>query len=216
MILGILDDILERPTNQKVGLIALATFLIGALDWQFWYGPQSEHLSELQDQVLQHRTELEAKKIKTNARAEAEREVRDLSADLKRAQAQLPDQREIADLLSTIAASGRSAGLDIVLFRQKPEAFHDFYASVPVQMEMRGTFQDVVNFVDRVKGLDRIVNIQDIQLSKPRLDGDRMLLDAACTATTFRFLDETERARIAEEKKKAGGAKKNAAKDDKI
>ena len=47
MILGVLDDILDRPTNQKVGLIILATFLIGALDWQFWYGPQSEHLSEL-------------------------------------------------------------------------------------------------------------------------------------------------------------------------
>jgi hypothetical protein len=32
-----------------------------------------------------------------------------------------------------------------------------------------------------------------------------MMLDAACTATTFRFLDETERARILEEKKKNEG-----------
>lgn len=213
MILGILDDILDRPTNQKVGLIALAAFLLGALDWQFWYGPRSEYLSELQDQVLQRRTELDAKKVKTNARAEVEREVRDLSADLKRAETQLPDQREIADLLSNIAATGRAAGLDIVLFRQKPEAYHDFYASVPVQMEMRGTFADVVNFVDRVRGLDRIVNIQDIQLRKPRLEGDRMLLDAACTATTFRFLDETERARLAEEKKKSSGGKKPPGKE---
>ncbi|MFN8543521.1 MAG: type 4a pilus biogenesis protein PilO [Candidatus Binatia bacterium] len=198
MILGVMDDLKERP----VWLVVLGAFLLGALDWQFWYGAQAARLGDLQDQAMQRRTELETKKTKMNARAEVEREVRDLSADLKRAQAQLPDQREIADLLSSIAASARSAGLDIVLFRQKPEVYHDFYADVPVQMEMRGTFQDVGAFLEKVKALDRIVNIRDIQLKKPRVEGERVLLDAGCTATTFRFLDETERARLAEEKKK--------------
>jgi len=61
-----------------------------------------------------------------------------------------------------------------------------------------------------VKRLDRIVNVGDIQLRKPRLEGDQLLLDASCTATTFRFLDEAERTRLNEEKKKNG--KKEAGK----
>ena len=126
--------------------------------------------------------------------------------------ARLPDQREIADLLSSVAASGRASGLEIVLFRQKPEVYHDFYADVPVEMQMRGTYHDVALFLDRVKRLDRIVNIADINMKKPRLEGDRMMLDAACTATTFRFLDEAERARILEEKKKNEGNNKKAKK----
>src|SRR5581483_4415860 len=202
---------LDQPLRTKVTMLVVLLVCGTALDWTFVYSPRAARLAELQSQVLERRTELDTKRTKANSREALEREVRDLSAELKRAQAQLPDQREIADLLSSIAASGRQSGLDITLFRQKPEVYHDFYADVPVQMEMRGTFHDVVAFLDRVKRLDRIVNISDIHLAKPRVDGDRVLLDASCTATTFRFLDEAERARLSEQKKKAGN-KPNAGK----
>ncbi len=207
MILGVLDDVLDRPTGQKIGGLAIVVIAIAVLDWQYFYGPQQRDLADLQSQVTAKHADLDNKRGKTNARAQAERELRDLTAELKRAQARLPDQREIADLLSSVAASGRAAGLDIVLFRQKPEIYHDFHAEVPVEMQMRGTFHDVVLFLDRVKRLDRIVNVADIQLKKPRIEGDKVVLDAACTATTFRFLDEAERQRINEEKKKKGQGK---------
>lgn len=210
MFLSVLDDLLERPTGQKLALLGGLVFAVVALDWQLWYGPNQKDLADLHTQLAQKRAELDMQRTKTNARGEFERELRELNAELRRAQARLPDQREIADLLSNVAASGRAAGLEIVLFRQKPEVYHDFYADVPVEMQMRGTYHDIALFLDRVKRLDRIVNVSDIQMRKPRLEGDRVVLDAACTATTFRFLDEAERARILEEKKKSGG--KNAKK----
>lgn len=213
MILGVLDDLLDRPAAQKIGVLAGLLVAVVVVDWQYLYGRQAEKLSGLRGQVSERRTELDTKRARANARGDAERELRDLTAELKRAQARLPDQREIADLLSSIAASGRAAGLDIVLFRQKPELPHDFYAEVPVQMQMRGTYHDVASFLDKVKRFDRIVNVTDINLKKPKMDGERVVLDAGCTATTFRFLDEEERQRLAEEKKKAeasGGKKKPA------
>jgi len=206
MILGAFDDLLERPTGQKVGLAVLLVLVIGLVDWNYWYGAKAGELAELRDNVGQNQKLLEMKREKTNARASAERELRDLTAELKRAQARLPDQREIADLLSNVAASGHSAGLEIVLFKQKPEVYQDFYAEVPVEMQMHGTYHDVALFLDSVKRLDRIVNVTDIQLKKPHIDNDKMMLDASCTVTTFRFLDEAERARINKEKqaKEAG------------
>jgi type IV pilus assembly protein PilO len=208
MFLSVLDDILERPTGQKAGALIGIVLAVVVLDWQYWYGPNQRDLADLSAQVAQKKADLDLRRNKTNARGEFERELRDLNAELKRAQARLPDQREIADLLSSVAASGRASGLEIVLFRQKPEVYHDFYADVPVEMQMRGTYHDVALFLDRVKRLDRIVNVSDINMKKPRIEGDRMMLDAACTATTFRFLDEAERAKILEEKKKNEGNKK--------
>ncbi|MFI5042001.1 MAG: type 4a pilus biogenesis protein PilO [Acidimicrobiales bacterium] len=208
-----LDDFLARSTGQKLAVLGGILAALIVLDWVYWYGPRAGTLGDLQTQVAEKRAELETKRSKTNARADSEKELRDLTAELRRAEARLPDQREIADLLSSIAASGRQAGLDITLFRQKPEAYHDFYAEVPVQMEMRGTYHDVVTFLDRVKRLDRIVNIADIQLKKPAVNGDRVMLEAACTATTFRFLDESERQRLNEQKKKQQQGKPNAGKD---
>jgi len=136
---------------------------------------RARDLSDVNAQVAEKRADLDMRRTKTNARGEFERELRDLNAELKRAQARLPDQREIADLLSSVAASGRASGLEITLFRQKPEVPHDFYADVPVEMQMRGTYHDVALFLDRVKRLDRIVNVSDIKMTKPRIEGDRML-----------------------------------------
>ena len=198
----ILDDLFDRPPRQKVAIMGGIVLAVAVLDWTYLYGPSQRALADLQAEVSQRRTELDGKRSKTDARAALERQLRDLGAELKRAQARLPDQREIANLLDSVAASGRQAGLEITLFRQKPEVPHDFYAEVPVEMQMRGTYQDVALLLDRVKRLDRIVNVANIQLSKPRLEGERMLLDAACTATTFRFLDETERQKLLDEKKK--------------
>jgi type IV pilus assembly protein PilO len=212
MFLSVLDDILERPTGQKVGALVGIILAVVVLDWQYWYGPNQGDLADISAQVAEKRADLDMRRSKTNARGEFERELRDLNAELKRAEARLPDQREIADLLSSVAASGRASGLEIVLFRQKPEVYHDFYAGVPVEMQMRGTYHDVALFLDRVKRLDRIVNIADINMKKPRLEGDRMVLDAACTATTFRFLDEAERAKLLEEKRKNEGNNKKAKK----
>ncbi len=204
MILGVLDDLKERPPIQKLGALAFVIVLVVILDWQYFYGPRAEALAETRSMLEQRRAELEQKRSKTDARAEAERELRDLSAELKRAEARLPDQREIANLLSSIASSGRAVGLDITLFRQKPETYSDFYAEVPVEMKMRGTYHDLALFLDRVKRLDRIVNVGDIKIEKPEMVGDRVMLQASCTATTFRFLQEAERQRLQEEKKKKG------------
>ncbi len=205
MILGVLDDLLERSPRQKLAILGGFVVAVAFLDWTYFYGPRQESLTELHDEVAKKRSELDAKRSKTDARAAAERELRDLGAELKRAAARLPDQREIADLLSNVAASGRAAGLEITLFRQKPEVLHDFYAEVPVEMQMRGTYHDVVLFLDRVKRLDRIVNVTNIQLTKPQITGDRVMLDASCTATTFRFLDEAERQKLNQDKKKPAG-----------
>ena len=207
MILGVLEDVLDLPPRQKMLGLAAVLVIVGFLDWTYWYGPRQSDLGEVRTQVAQRRTELDQRRAKANAREAAERELRELGAELKRAQARLPDQREIADLLSSVAASGRAAGLDITLFRQKPEVIHDFYAEVPVEMEMRGTYHDVVTFLDRVKRLDRIVNVGDIQLKKPAIEGERVMLEASCTTTTFRFLDEQERQRLNEQKKNNPGAK---------
>jgi type IV pilus assembly protein PilO len=207
MILGVLDDLRERPPLQKLGALIFLVVIVVVLDWQYVYGPRAETLAENRSLLQQREEELKTKREKADARADAEKELKELSAELKRAEARLPDQREIANLLSSIASSARGVGLDITLFRQQDETYADFYAQVPVEMKMRGTYHDVAMFLDRVKRMDRIVNVSDIRLEKPALQGDRMVLDASCTATTFRFLQEAEREALAAEKAKSKDGK---------
>ena len=199
-----LDDLFDQPARTRYFVLALVVLGPLLLFYQFWYSPNAAEFTKTQDEVVKLDTELSSKKGKTNLRVRTEEEVRELEAKVHEAQARLPNQREIADLLSNIAASGRQAGLDITLFKQKPEVYFEFYAAVPVEMEMRGTYHDVAAFFDRVKRLNRIVNVVDIKLKKPHVDGERVWLEAGCTATTFRFLDEAERKLLEEQQKQKG------------
>ena len=206
MMSGLLETINDWPIKQKIAALIGVVLVVGLLDYTYILSPKLDELAETQKSIESNQATLEQKRVKVNGRAEEEKRIRDLQADVKRAEARLPEGREIADLLSNIAASARAAGLDLTLFRQKPETYSEFYADVPVQMEMRGTYHELAAFMDRVKRLDRIVNVSDIQLRQPRVEGDVVLLTASCTATTFRFLDEQERKARAEAQKAKGGA----------
>ncbi|HWP66577.1 MAG TPA: type 4a pilus biogenesis protein PilO [Candidatus Limnocylindria bacterium] len=191
-------------SKQQLAMGIGAVLLILFLDWQYVYGPKAAALSLARSEVETLHHEYSAKRAKANAREEFEKELKQLAASVKEAEARLPDEREIADLLSSVASSARAVGLDITLFRQKTETYSDFYANVPVEMTMRGTYHELAQFLDRVRQLDRIVNVGEIGIKNPRVMDDTVLLDASCTATTFRFLSEAERKRIQAEKSKGG------------
>ncbi len=198
----LLDNILERPTIQKIGILVVAIILITALFYSFLYSPRADQLANLLGSVEIARNE---KMIKTQKSANLPRLSKDLlqlDAELKLAVAQLPDKKEIADLLSGISAKAQQSGLNVLLFRPRAEKFQDFYAEVPVDITVRGSFYNTVNFFDQVGRLNRLVNIDRIGF-KATVNGDNVVLETTSVATAFRFLDDAERKKIAEEKAKA-------------
>jgi type IV pilus assembly protein PilO len=195
-------------SKQRLAIVVGAVALVLILDWQYVYGPQQGELAAAREEVEALRSEYNAKRAKSNARDEFAKELRQLAASVKQAEARLPDEREIADLLSNVASSARAVGLDITLFRQKNETYSDFYANVPVEMNMRGTYHELAQFLDRVRQLDRIVNVSEIGIKNARVTDESVLIDSSCTATTFRFLSEEERRRIQAEKQGKGKGKK--------
>ena len=204
----LLDNILERPTGQKVAILVVMIILITALYYSFLYSPRAEEVAKLSDSVEIARNE---KMVKTQKSANLPRLRKDLlqiDAELKLAVAQLPDKKEIADLLSGISEKAQQSGLDILLFRPRAEHFQDFYAEVPVDITVKGNFHNTVNFFDAVGHLNRLVNIDSIGFKNPTVKGDNVVLETTSVATAFRFLDDAERKKIAEEKAKAAKAKR--------
>jgi type IV pilus assembly protein PilO len=196
-----MNDVLERffglSPQMRLGSYVAGAVLLGLLYWSFVYSPMATTLRDrngrLEELESQH-----AKKTRMVAQLEALRkEVKELDGKLKEAIAQLPDQKEIPDLLSTVSSLGRESGLEILLFRQRPEVLQDFYAEVPVEMLMKGTYAQLTEFFDKVGRLNRIVNVKDISMKSPVVSEGRVVLSTSCTAVTFRFLSEEERARIA-------------------
>jgi type IV pilus assembly protein PilO len=203
-----LNRILELPRQQKLGILAGVIILLLFFDYFFLYTRFSFQISDLKQSVELARTERDRKKALVANLPQLKQQIVLLNGMLNEAIAQLPDQKEIPDLLANISSKARESGLDILLFRPRAENPQDFYAEIPVDVVVRGEFHNVVGFFDEVGRLNRLVNINNIEMKNPKVNQEQVTIDTATLVTTFRFLDEAERAKIAAEK----AAKEKAAK----
>ena len=204
----LLDNILERSMLQKIAILAATIILISALYYSFVYSPKSDEVAKLADSVEIVRNEKNAKQLKAANLPRLQRDLKELDMQLRKAVAELPNQKQIAALLTHISAQAQQAGLNVILFRPRAETFQEFYAEVPVDITVKGNFHNTVSFFDAVGRLDRLVNIDNIGFKNPTISGDNVILETTSVATAFRFLDDAERKKIAEEKAKAAKAKK--------
>jgi len=201
-----IERFFELEARQRALVCVLAVAAVCGGYYYFVYSGRSAELAATVEKVQTLRQQRTAKEKLVANLDEARAAVRDLQAAVRHAEVQLPDKKEIPDLLSAISSAGRESGLEIMLFRQKPERFQDFYAEVPVDVLVRGNYHQVATFFDRVGQLDRIVNVSDIAMKEPKDESGTMIIDTSCSAVTFRFLDEAERDKVA--KQKAEAAKK--------
>ena len=97
----------------------------------------------------------------------------------------LPAETEIATFLSSIQQVSNVAGIDLKGWQPQDEKNEAFFAKVPMKLTLTGRFQQIAKFVYEVGKLDRIINIENLELVEPKLEGDEVKLTARCLATTF-------------------------------
>jgi type IV pilus assembly protein PilO len=197
-----LEELMDRPLRVKLAvLLGSILFVVGAY-WYFLYSGTSSELLSLTEAIEGAqglRTRIAQREGIARNLDKFLSEVEKLDTELKKALAELPDEREIAQLLERVSDKARDAGLEIRTFRPRPEQKKDFYAEVPVEIEISGTFHQVATFFDEVGNLERIVNIDQFDMGGAVVEEDRVTLKSSLTATSFRFLEESERPRTEKE-----------------
>jgi type IV pilus assembly protein PilO len=177
-------------------------------DYLFVYDRLSVQIADLQQGAGIARSERDKKRALVADLPKLRAMKAEYEGRLKEAVAELPDQKEIPDLLTNISNKARESGLDILLFRPKAENPQDFYSEIPVDVTVRGGFHNLVGFFDEVGRLNRLVNINNIEMKNLKPNDDQTIVDTTALVTTFRFLSEAERAKIAADKAAKEKAKK--------
>jgi len=186
------EKILKWPTKQKIIFFVFVMLLeAAALGW-FLYRPVYQEHENLKGEFSKLQDEINEKtRIAANL-PRLQQEYDQLNRELAQALTELPNSKEIPALLTSITTLGKGAGLDFLTFRPKPEAPKDFYAEVPVDISVAGSFYSVANFFAAVSNLPRIVNITNVNFTDVKSVNNRILARVNCLATTFRFLDKKE------------------------
>ena len=210
------SDIGNWPVVAKAVLVV---FLCGVVagGW-YWFVTldQLDNLTRVEARETELKASFEAKQ-RLAANLEIHREqlvqIEEFLTDLLR---QLPGSAEIAALLVDVSQTGLAAGLEFDLFRPAGEVSKSFYAELPIQVEVTGTYHDLGRFASGLAALSRIVTVHDVVITSL----DRSVRGAAAasklrmqaTVKTYRYIEDEETKKAQETKQGGKAGQKGKAK----
>lgn len=223
-----INDLGKQTPQYKAMVLAGVLLGLGAIYYQFWYSDLDDQKGSLEsrrtmqlDKQRKLAKDIEDQKLLAQKNDELQRIIRDN-------QKALPTEAELPAFFDHLQRKAGDAGVTIRRWEQRPEEDVDIYIRVPVDMEVSGTFYNIMKYYallgphhndplmnaaneddDKERVDERIVSIENLDLGGSSLLDGEVVLVAKFTASTFRQLGEGDR-KAAGKGKKAKGRKRGA------
>jgi len=182
------EKLLKLPAYQRGLILCVAVLLIiGAFAYTL-YLPKHKEYRQLLETGATLQAKLEQDRRIANDLPKFEAEYKRMQQQLEEALTQLPNEKEIPALLTNIASLAKDEGLEVLRFKPGGEVPKGFYAEVPVELKLSGSFHQIALFFQSVGQLPRIVNMGNLSMGGAKTTDDRTVLSVGCLATTFRFI----------------------------
>jgi len=175
---------------QRIAISAVTFGLLAGAFIYFSYWPKFERINKLNTDLAKLEKKLEVAKRNSQDLKKFQAKMKEAEAQFQMAMKKLPEREEIPSLLASISNSGQLVGLEFLLFEPKPEKKKEFYAEIPVAMNIKGDYHNLAIFFDQVARLSRIVNIRNIQMTGAKGKNSRDL-NAKCMAVTYKFVEKS-------------------------
>lgn len=188
------EDIGSWPTLYMVVAVILAFILIIVGGY---FAFTQDHIKKWKSVVKQEQTlkdKFQAKQKQAANLDAYKAQMEEMTKRFGTMLKQLPKKTEVADLLVEVSQTGLSNGLEFSLFQPRGEVKKEFYAELPIAINVTGTFHQFGGFASETAALPRIVTIHDVVMipkGEAELNEDQ-LLEISLLAKTYRYLDDDE------------------------
>ncbi len=191
---------------RAAALIGLFSAILLA-GWWFEWNEQLDTLAARQQDEQKLRDEFVAKKTQAVNLDLYVQQLSDIDRSFGALLKQLPNKSEVEALLIEINQSGMGRGLQFDLFKPGAEVSKDFYAELPINVRLTGSYHDFGAFAGDIGRLSRIVTLNNVAITaNPQAKDGSLVMDAV--TKTFRYLDEEELAAKRKAAQAAKGGKK--------
>ena len=175
---------------MKAGVGAGVLVLLGAVYYFLFHVDVTDSLEQAKAQNTKLLKDL------SDARLAEQAYQKDLAELAEREQRQrelnkiLPSSTEYPAFLSAVQSAANLSGVSLSAWTPRQEVPGQFYARVPMKVELSGRFHQIARFFYNVGQLDRIINMEDISITDPKVAGDDVVLRADALATAFHIMEE--------------------------
>ena len=181
---------IQEPASWPAWFMVVMSLLISILllfgGWHFLIQDQQSVLSLERPREIELRRTFSIKKgmvINLPAYQKQMSEIEDMLAIHVR---QLPDSTEVPSLLVDITEGGTRRGLNFLVFDPQQEELGDFYAILPIRMEVAGSYHQLAGFISDLAQMRRIVTVGDMAITADEAG----LLTISVILKTYRYLSE--------------------------
>ncbi|MBS3800583.1 MAG: type 4a pilus biogenesis protein PilO [Thioalkalivibrio sp.] len=193
------NNIGESSWGIKSLILLVIIVAILGLAYYFFISDQRSELERAEQREHQLWAEFEEKQQRAANLEAYEAQLEEMERMFALLLELLPSSAEIPSLLEDVSQTGMQAGLEIELFnpgdedRLDPETLglsSDVdvpVAEKPVNLRVRGDYEDLAEFVSGVSALPRVVTMHDMHI-RPGESDDDLVMDAV--ARTYRYLEE--------------------------
>lgn len=180
----------KLPPAGKVGIGFLVCAVIGAAFYFLVYDDLAKHVTQAAAKTTELENEERLKKAEQQAYFADKNTLALRETKQKERNKVLPIEAETGTFLSTIQATSNVAGIDLKGYSPQDEQVQSFFAKVPMKLEISGKFHQLAKFMYELGRTERIINVENIELSDPNTVGDEVNLKAKCLATTFHLVKQ--------------------------
>src|SRR5690554_1215999 len=171
------------PIKAIVVLIVVG-LIIGGGYW-FFIQDQYTRLDSVTKTEQDLRTKYESKAYQVANLAVFKAQMLEMEETFGALVRQLPSETEVPGLLEDITNTALGSGLVLKEVKLQPEQRRDFYAELPINIRVSGSYHELASFVSSVVSLPRIVTLHDLTIKPIGGKGDQ--LDMQVVARTYRY-----------------------------
>ena len=189
-----MEQLIERVNKLampvKVGILFGLAIVVTASAYFFLVQPEQEQLDSIRQQYEAARVTLAEKQLIADNLNERRRDMDKLEQQLQEALIQLPEKKDIEELLAQLNDVGKKSGLVISRISPGAESNRTFFSEIPIGVQVTGNYHEIALFLQEISKLRRIVNISNLKLAGPSQRNDKVFLTSSFVATTFRFTEQ--------------------------
>jgi type IV pilus assembly protein PilO len=184
----IVNQLNKVPLAQKLAILGALVIGLSVANYFLVVQPIFDDIARKQSDLRKLEDDLIQKQQIANNLGQFKHDKEVLERKLAQALTELPNDTNMAELISSLSEIGNKSGLTINNIEPQAEQPQGFYAAIPIAMSVTGNYNEIGVFLDAVSKLARIVNVTNIKLGTPHVVNEKMTLSATYVATTFRFL----------------------------
>lgn len=189
------DRLMERPKWQLIAMWVGSVAFIGFIFWQYLISSTLTEYERLSEKSVNLKSQVAIETNVLNNLPKLKAEFEKVTLAYEGALTRLPRKREMATFLENISELAKDSGLEVVRFAPQADQAKNFFAEIPVNVEMKGTYHQVATFFDELSRMSRVVNVRDIALKDARTyrENASVIVEVSGVLKTFRYLEPEER-----------------------